>query len=89
MSIAASKKGRYSYKRKYDYIRRTKDENALQVVPVSVGDVIDDIILMASHISDLFLSCKTYRPDFFQKLKDIEFQYLVGFILCKLSLILE
>ena len=76
--LVASKKGRYSYKRKYDYIRRTKDETALPVVPAFPGDVIDDIILMASHLSDLFLSCKTYKPDFFQKIKEIETQYLVS-----------
>ena len=78
--LAASKKGRYSYKRKYEYIRRTKNESALPVIPAFPAGVIDDIILMASHISDLFLACKTYKPDFFQKLKEIETQYLVRFL---------
>ena len=85
--ILASRKGRYSYKRRYEYQRRSVQQvQAVQRLKTGQEVIIftptkstEEVIDLANRISDMFLSCGTYSPRFFENLDDIEKKFYVSF----------
>ena len=84
--ISASRKGRYSYKRRYEYQRRSVQQvQAVQRLKTGQEVIIftptkstEEVIDLANRISDMFLSCGTYSPRFFENLDDIEKKFYVS-----------
>ena len=68
-----SKRGRYSYKRKYDYADKIasaeeKNENIVQTIPPQPGTVSDEVLKLATDISRVFLSCHVNPPNYYEKI---------------------
>ena len=78
--FAAVNKGRYSYKRKYEYYKMSQKQKritGLEVVPVDPSNSLEEISALTDRISELFISCGTYPEGFFQSLGNIEQRFLV------------
>ena len=72
--FVVSKRGRYTYKRKYDYAIKIasaegKNENIVQTIPPQPETVSDEVLTLASDISRVFLSCHVNPPNYYEKIR--------------------
>ncbi len=84
--LSDTKKGRYSYAKRFRCIRKTKQLKSshlslMRAYPKTATREIEEI---AQTIKNLFLSCGTYDERFFEELPKIENAFLVRF-LCQID----
>ena len=65
---AASKVGRYSYQRKYEYAVKLSQEQGgnLLNIPRQPPTIKDEIVILAQRISDIFLSSSNYPQKYLE-----------------------
>ena len=77
--ISASKRGRYSYHRKYEYAVRKANEEAKKMIPPQIMYMAHEIMNLASRITEMFLSCVRPTPNYYENISVKTEQYLVRF----------
>ena len=77
--FSASKRGRYSYHRKYEYAMRQIDEVAKKTIPQPILHMAHEIMNLASRVTELFLSCVQHPPGYYENISAKTEQYLVRF----------
>ena len=73
--MLVSRKGRYSYQRRIDYVVSKAEEENKSITPIVPQPVTDDIIILVTRISEAYLSNSIYPPGFFESIPSLSQKY--------------
>ena len=73
MSFSAGKRGRYSYEKKCQYALKSGEikRSKIQEIPRQPQQIEDEVVVLATRLSEVFLSNSTYPEDYFENIASL------------------
>ena len=70
LSFLAGKRGRYSYEKKCQYALKSGEmkRSKIQKIPPQLQPIEDEVVVLATRLSEVFLSNSTYPENYFENI---------------------
>ena len=80
LPFSAGKRGRYSYKKRSEYalISGEMMNATFQGVPSQPRPIEDEVVVLATRLSEVFLSNSTYPENYFENITSVQRAEMVG-----------